>query len=146
MESYIRKIIVPYMDEQRKKHGLPTDHPGLVIFDVFRGQCTATVNTILQDNNILYVHVLANCTDRLQPLDLSINKPAKEFLRKEFQNWYAQQICKQLDEKVNEPVDLGMRIMKPLGAQWLVNMYEYLSHSDFSVNGFRAAGIINILS
>ena len=99
---------MPYFDVKRKKHGLPKDHPGLVIFDVFTGQCTTSVNTILQENNILYVHVPANCTDQLQPLDLSINKPAKEFLRHEFQNWYAQQICKQLEEEIDEYMYAGI--------------------------------------
>jgi len=39
----------------------------------------------LEDNNILYVTMPNNCTDRLQPLDLSVNKPAKDFLQSKFQ-------------------------------------------------------------
>ena len=30
-----------------------------------------------------------DCTDRMQSLDTCINKAAKEFLRREFQEWYA---------------------------------------------------------
>ena len=112
MERYVTKVIVPVMEEERKKL---RDHPGLVIFDAFQGQCTGGIYTILKDNNILYVHILANYTDCLQPLDISIKKPAKEFLRKEFQNWYAQQIRTQLDEKIDEPIDLGMCILVPSG-------------------------------
>ncbi len=41
------------------------------------------------------VVVPANCTDRLQPLDVSLNKSAKEFLRK-FHEWYADQVRLQL--------------------------------------------------
>ena len=30
----------------------------------------------------------ANTTDQLQPLDISVNKPAKEFLKRKFEQWY----------------------------------------------------------
>jgi len=29
----------------------------------------------------LFVTVASNCTDRFQPLDLAVNKPAKDFVR-----------------------------------------------------------------
>ena len=65
---------------------------------------------MLWENNILFVRVSANCTDRLQPLDVSVNKAAKDYLRWQFQEWYSNQILKQLDEgtevKNLEPVDL----------------------------------------
>ena len=59
--------------------GLGDDHCALVLFDVFKGQCTPQVFKLLDDDNILYVTVSSNCTDRLQPLDVSINKPANDF-------------------------------------------------------------------
>ena len=51
--------------------------------------------------------VPANCTNRLQPFDLSVNKAAKEYLRGEFQIWYAKQISQQVqvDSEI-KPVDL----------------------------------------
>ena len=63
---------------------------------------------------ILYVTIPNNCTDRLQLLDLSVNKPAKDFVRARFQDWCGEEICKQLERKVNEDVDTGMKCMKPL--------------------------------
>ena len=104
---------------------------------------------MLEDNHIERVVVPANCTDRLQPLDLSVNKPAKEFLRRKFQEWFASQIASQLDDtqQVNtQQVDMRLSIMKPLGARWLVELYNYLcSNPSFIVNGFSAAGILDIL-
>ena len=70
--------------------------------------------------------VPANCTDLLQPMDISVNKPAKNFLRGQFQDWYATQICQQLkvvgevQTQAVQPVDLRLSIMKPLGARWMV--------------------------
>jgi len=40
-------------------------------------------------HNTYVVLIPANCTDRLQPLNISTNKPAKDF----FQEWY--KICRQ---------------------------------------------------
>ncbi len=113
---------------------------------MFKGQITTKIYSILLDNNILFFHVPPNCTDCLQPLDLSINKPAKEFLRKKFHNCYGQQICKQLDDKREEPVDMRMSIMKPACTQWLVEMHEYFkSNPQMIINGFRSARIVKVL-
>jgi len=46
----------------------------------FHGQFTETILGMLEENNVYMVIVPANCTDHLQPLDLSVNKAAKEFL------------------------------------------------------------------
>ena len=43
----------------------------------------------------LYINKITLPYERL-PLDLSVNKAAKEFLRKSFQKWYALQVCSQL--------------------------------------------------
>ena len=85
MMTYIEKIIVPYVKQKREQLNLDNDHPALAIFDVLKGQYTEEVLKTLEDNHIERVLVPANCTDRLQPLDLSINKPVKEFLRRKFQ-------------------------------------------------------------
>ena len=149
-KAYIEKIILPYVKEKRQQLGLEDDHSALVIFDAFKGQCTEEVLKMLEDNHIEHVVVPANCTDRLQPLDLSVNKPAKEFLRRKFQEWFANQIAAQLEDDIQQvntqQVDMRLSIMKPLGARWLVEMYDYLSSNpSFIVNGFSAAGILDSL-
>ena len=85
-----------------------------------------------------------SCTDRLQPLDVSVNKAVKEFLCTKFQKWYAAQICCQLDEKqaADETVDLALSIVKPLGAKWLIEMYDYfLQKPEVITNGFLKAAL-----
>ena len=80
MISYIKSVIVPYLAEKRRQLGLDAKHTGLVILDEFRGQTTTRVLNLLQRNNLLYVIVPPNCTDCLQPLDVSVNWAAKQFL------------------------------------------------------------------
>ena len=86
--DYVIKIIIPYVNKTRENLNLDLRHSALVIFDVFKGQCTKAVLQLLADNHILHVTVPNNCTDRLQPLDLSINKAVKQYMRSKFQEWY----------------------------------------------------------
>ena len=82
-------------------------------------------------------------------MDLSVNKSAKEFMRAKFREWYASEVQKQFDNGVKSitPVDLRMSTMKPLGARWLHNLFNYLEDQDSIVtNGFKHAGIVDCLS
>ena len=144
--EYLKSIIIPYISNMRSRLGLDENHPALVLFDVFKGQCTESVFKMLEENNIFHVLIPPNCTDRLQPLDLSINKPAKDFMKRQFQNWYASIILKQLEDGMNESVDMRLTIMKPLMATWIIDMYQYfVSQPKMIIHGFEAAGIAEIL-
>ena len=85
-----------------------------------------------------------NCTDRLQPLDLSVNKSIKAHLRSEFQLWYAKEVYTQLQGCAEKkPVDLKLSVVKPLGAAWMKSAYDYVkSKPEIIQNGFKEAGIL----
>ena len=80
MEIYITKIIILYLSETKKKLNIPLDHPALLLFGNFKGQCTKELLKLLDSHNVNVVLIPPNCMDRLQPLDSSVNKVAKEFL------------------------------------------------------------------
>ena len=125
--QYIHKIILPHVCNKRKEHKLPLDQPTILIFDNFKGQCTSEFLTLLDVNNIKVILIPPNCTDRLQPLDVSVNKAAKEFLHKKFHKWYTKQVCLQLQQNGKQPpIDLCLSIVKPLGAHWMVELYDYI--------------------
>ena len=42
-ETTIKHIIIPYVVQTRVKLQLSSDYPALVLFDVFKGQCTDAV-------------------------------------------------------------------------------------------------------
>lgn len=81
-------------------------------------------------------------------MDLSVNKSAKDFMQSKFRDWYAIQVQQQLREEEDiAPVDLRMSTMKPLGASWLVSLYDYIKAQPSIVeNGFKAAGMLNWLN
>ncbi len=148
MLQYIEHIIVPYVEKVREDMG--DDKAALVVMDNFKGQITASVTSLLEENNILVALLPPNTTDLLQPMDISVNKPAKEYLRRQFEAWYSEEVMKQLEGKdlqdlgdaELQPINMGMPIMKEIGAKWLVGMAEYLSNNpQFIVNGFLHSGI-----
>ena len=141
MLEYIHGVIIPYVDSVRERLGVGKEQAALASHDHFKGQLTQAVTDLLEENNIQSVLVPATFTDRLQPMDLSVNKCAKNFLRSEFQNWYAEQLAAQEEDEL-VPVDLSSSRMKYVGAQWLVRLFEHLSGSpDIINNGFIASGI-----
>ena len=147
MKRYVENIILPYIKDKKKALKLPDDYPSLLIFDNFKAQCTSDFLMLLDDNHIYVTLVPPNCTDRLQPLDLSVNKAAKEYLRGEFQAWYAKQISEQvqgISEK--KPVDLRLTAVKSLGAKWLHSVYDYFkAKPEIIRNGYRESGITSCL-
>lgn len=97
----------------------------------------------------------ANTTDLLQPMDTLVNKPAKSFLKKQFSEWYSEQLIQQIQNQLTsdigdvvlEPVDLSMGVIKHISAQWLVKMmWEYIiDNPQFIVNGFVRSDIFRAL-
>ena len=85
MKEYIDHIVLPYINKKREELKLASNYPALLTFDNFKAQCTPGILTLLDQNNINVILVPATYTDRLQPIDLSVNKSVKSFLRNEFQ-------------------------------------------------------------
>ena len=80
----VEKILIPYASNIRKILKLPHDYPALMIFDHFSGQVIDAILQLLEENHLWYAMISANCTDRLQPLDGSVNKATKDFLQWQF--------------------------------------------------------------
>ena len=104
-KDHIEKIIVPYLTKKRAELKLANDQRTLCIFDNFKGQLTDEVLQLLERNNVDIAFIPANCTDRLQLLDLSVNKSSKDFLRDKFQQWHSEQIFDQLQDDLSPVAD-----------------------------------------
>ena len=73
MLSYLEKVIFPYLQKKKAELQLESDHPALLLFDNFKAQCIKDLLKLLDTKKINVVIIPGNCTDRLQPFDLSIN-------------------------------------------------------------------------
>ena len=146
MTEYVDNVLNPYIAEKRRSLNLSKDYPALAIFDNFKAQCTSAFLTQLDHNNINVVLVPPNCTDRLQPLDVSVNKAVKNQLRAEFQHWHARQVCQQRREGQKKPIDLKMSAVKPLSASWIVSACSYVKNNpEIIINGFKESGIASCI-
>ena len=65
------------------------DQHALLIWNVFRGQKTEAVTSILQEQKILNDYVPNNMTDYFQVLDLTVNKQVKDFMKQKLNEWFA---------------------------------------------------------
>ena len=119
--------------------------------DVFRGQVTDNVLGYLDENLVLHEKVPANMTHYLQPLDLTVNGASKQFTKKKFGEWYAQQIIEALDKGIplnDIKIELKLSILNPLHARWIVELYDYLTSREgrlIALNGWRRAGILVVI-
>ena len=150
MKRYIEKIIVPFVSQNREALKLEKTHPALALFDCFRGQTTPDIIALLESHNIIVVQVPANCTDKLQPLDVSLNKPMKDEMKKRFQTWYAEEVQKQLQDNVpldQVKVEMPASIMKIKSANWMISSWQALQQRpDVATNGFRKAGRLHAVN
>jgi len=80
---------VLFIRKQKDELNLPR---ALCIIDGFKAQCTREVVKLLDHHGMDIMYVPANCTGELQPLDLSVNKLVKGFIRQKFQEWYSCQM------------------------------------------------------
>ena len=94
MVQYVENIVIPYVAAIRA--AIEEDKPVLVIMDNFKGQITSAV-TEPMEKDIHVVQLPPNTTDSLQPIDLLVNKLAKDFLKRRFEEWYSGEVMKQLD-------------------------------------------------
>ena len=108
--QFISNIILPYVKAVRAKNGTSVQE-ALVIFDVFKGHTGEAFQMLLKGNRIFSVIVPNNCTDLFQLLDLSVNKPFEDKLRRQFSEWYAQEAAKQLqDGKQPDEIHIDTRM------------------------------------
>ena len=111
-----RSFFLTFKIHKQHELNLPADYPSLLLFDNFNGQCTETLLKMIDDKNINTGIIPANCTDRLQLLDLCVNKAVKTFLRKKVSGLVGRA----------EMIDLRLSIAKPLKAQWIVDVFNYI--------------------
>lgn len=141
MLDYINHVIMPYLEKTRQHLSSLTILKGKLL-----SQLSSSSNTIMS----MWCTLLPNTTDLLQPMNISVNKPATDYLRAQFDEWYSQEVTKQLGGRNLEdleyiailPINLSMPVMKEVSAKWLVDVVDRISEKpQLIVNGFVCSGI-----
>ena len=143
--KYLQETAVPYVTEERKKI-VDADQYALLIWDVFRGQKTEAITSLLQEQKILNEYVPNNIPDYFQVPDLMVNKWVKDFMKQKFNEWFATQLRIEL-ESGKELEDITIKFLlstvKLLHIWWLIDCYNQLTLSQVKENilaGQRASG------
>ena len=126
---------MPYIDKVRESFGEET--PALVIMDNFKGQVTEAFLDLLHTHNIHVCLLPPYMTDCLQPRDISMNKPSKDFLKRQFDEWYSQQVLAQLEDDTSNleeleilPFNLGLPKLMELeqSGLWTWRLTSAITH------------------
>ena len=151
MLRYVDTVLKPYIQYVRNRLEKP-DQKALLILDVFAAHRVATVMRKVEDAGFVLLYVPAACTDKLQPLDLLINKPFKEALKGAFHKWYSNEVVSQMSAMEDEGgeanmsavrVDLRLSVIKPMHAQWLIEAHKAISQKGALIKeSFVKAGLI----
>ena len=88
-------------------------------------------------------------THLFQPLDLTVNKVAKDFMKKKFSEWFRRQISIGLEngqELEDIQIDYRLSVLKHMHAKWLISFYDFMSSPEGKVviaSGWRKSGILD---
>lgn len=88
MDSNLMLRYVDYLNDIRSKNGTRRD-PAMLVYDSFKGHLDETVKRKFHESGIDLAVIPGGLTSICQPLDVSINKPLKDNLRKKWHMWMA---------------------------------------------------------
>ena len=109
---------------------------------------TQQVKHVILANNCVYVFVPKNLTNHFQPLDLNVNGQAKQFLKRKFETWYANQVTKEIEKGTNVysvNIETKLSVVKSLHTRWLISFYDHMQNNrEMIIKAFQMAGITPI--
>ena len=83
---------------------------------------------VMRENNCAFLFVPKNLTAHFQPLDLNVNGHAKQFWKRKFENWYAEQVTKEIEKGIN----VFSAVAAPATAEWEGNRHGQWDHALFA--------------
>jgi hypothetical protein len=141
----LKKIIIPYVNSVRESLPLSKcNQQAVTIFDVYKAHQSPKLLGKLKENRIIPLCVPACCTDKLQPLDLTVNHEYKEILKSRFHEWFSEQVGLSLENDTDSPyhVDLRTSVIKPIHARWVISAHETMAEKSLVIKkGFLKAGL-----
>jgi hypothetical protein len=132
MNRFVEKVLDPWRVEKCKELGLDCSKQKMVwLIDCWKVHTSEEFRNWLKENHPLvhYLYVVANCTSKLQPTDVVLQRPFKHGFRKQFEKWQSELVTSQLAEGVRpEDVELqvGIKKLRELLIGWLLSSWGEL--------------------
>ena len=129
MKIWIKDVLIPHTKRQQC----------LLVFDTFTAHLTDEVTQELQKANATVLLVPGGCTSKIQPVDVSLNKPIKQLVRNEFESYLTKAITESQSASIPSPTTTDV-------IRWIVKANNTLNENPESVaKSFKVCGISNAL-
>ena len=129
----------------QRENGYPEEQYALIIMETFKGQDNDRLRELCSKNCCEVVIVPHNITNKFQPLDISLNKAAKAFIKNMYNERFSNEVATQLNRGVNPAevkITSKLSDLKPLHASWIVDLYEHSTKkTELIIKGFDSTGI-----
>ena len=127
MIQWIKEIYLKYTGGKKS----------LLVMDTFSAHCSNEIVNVLSKHHSSVALVPGGCTSKLQPPDVSLNKPFKQVCRQEFQTYCRSQLA-----TMSSSADRLKTASKQEICQWVVKAQNYLSaHPEMITRSFKVTGI-----
>ncbi|MEW8548669.1 MAG: hypothetical protein AB2693_34645 [Candidatus Thiodiazotropha sp.] len=132
MIRWVKEILFPHTKKERC----------LLVMDSFRAHLTEDVKKTLRKGNTVTAIIPGGCTSKVQPLDVSLNKPFKVDLRKSWSSFIRSATEKMREEA--EPTERLKAADKATVLSWIVDAVSSLKEKKEIVQkSFKVCGITN---
>ena len=138
-----KEIVFPYLEDTKQTKSYPLEQHALIIIDTFKRQDNDTLKKLCAENNCEVVIVPHNFTNKSKPLDLSVNKTSKSFIK--YNDWFADQVFTLQNGKYPTDVKTSSKLsnLKPIHARWIVDWYNHvIKEKEMIARGFKSAVIL----
>ena len=95
-----QKVIFPYLKNVKLSKKYPKEQMSLIIMDTFKGQDNDIALNPCKKHFYQVAIVPHNLTNKFQLLDITVNKPANSFISNKYNEWFAEQVAKQLQKGI----------------------------------------------
>ena len=137
MNADLMKCYIDYLNRIRRSNN-QFRFPAMMVYDSFRGHLEESVKNKFNENNIDLAVILRGLTSICQPLDVAINKPFKDNLRKEWHFWMS-------NGGAGYTVGGNLRRAKISDiCRWVIRAWENISN-NIIIRFFKKCSISNAL-
>lgn len=159
-KRHIKRVVVPFLEKQRKKLDLPFDFPGVLILDCWSVHISKRFLEWMARNHpqIRLLFVPANCTGVMQPCDLAGQRELKCALRSIGTLYASVQVQEELkrlaglglsEEEVEERVaaggmkiDTSITALKPYVPDWHLAAWRQLQTKGIFRKGWERSRLL----
>ena len=107
----------------------------ILVADVHRAQQADGVKALLKKKNTELVNVLPGCTSRVQPLDVSFNKPFKDVVKQQFDKHLKENLQRYTEGKISTSEK------RVLATKWVGKAWTEVGFNRDILRGFKKCGI-----